>query len=145
MKKILIVGLALIGLVGTGWVFTERVLATEADAFNQPVVDKLVERFDLNEEEVVGVFDEMHQERQQERQAQMEAGLDDAVAAGVITSDQKQALLDKQAEMQEKHEQLREEMKTWRDESGIDFEALAPYHVGCGGRGFGKMHGFGGF
>ena len=138
MKKILVVGLALIGLVG---------VVTGADAFNQPVVDKLVEKFDLNEDEVVGVFDEIHQERLQQKQEQMEAGLDEAVAAGVITSDQKQALLDKQAEMQQEREQQREEMRQWREESGIDFEALAPYKGGCGGRGFGpgERHGFGGF
>ncbi len=125
MKKILIVGLALIGLVGGGWVFADRALATET----------------------VAVFDEVHQERQQERQAQMTERLDEAVADGVITRDQKQALLDKHAEMREKHEQLREEMHQWREESGIDFEALAPYKGGCGGRGFGpgRMRGFGGF
>jgi len=128
MKKILIVGLTLIGLVGTGWVFAERVLATEA----------------------VDVFDEACEERQQERQTQMEAKLDEAVGDGVITAEQKQALLDKRAEMQQEREQKREETKTWREESGIDFEALAPYKSGYGGKGFGpgpgKMHsGFGGF
>ena len=128
MKKILIVGLTLIGLVGTGLVFANNALATEA----------------------VDVFDEKHQERQQERQTQMEANLDEAVGDGVITAEQQQTLLDKRAEMQQERAQKREEMKTWREESGIDFEALAPYHAGYGGKGFGpgpgKIHGgFGGF
>jgi len=120
-----------------------------AQTNNTPVVDKLVERFNLNKDEVTGVFDEVRQEVRQERQAQrraqMEARLDEAVGDGAITAEQKQALLDKQAEMQEKHQQLREKGRQWREQSGIDFEALAPYHAGCGGRGSGKMHGFGGW
>ena len=121
MKKILIAGLALMGLVGTGWVFANNALATEA----------------------VDVFDETCEERQQERQTQMEAKLDEAISDGVITADQKQLLLDKRAEMQQEREQKREEMKTWREESGIDFKALAQYKGDRGGHGLGKMHGFG--
>lgn len=110
-----------------------------------PVVDKLVERFNLNQDEVAGVFDEVHQERQQQWLDAMGERLDKAVSDGVITTNQKRALLNKQAEMQEKRNQLREEMKTWMEESGIDFEKLTPYSAGCGGRGFGKMRGFGGW
>lgn len=102
---------------------------------------------------MTSVFDEARQEQQQQlqeqRRAQMEKRLDEAVGDGVITAEQKQALLDKDAEMQTKYEQLREEMQQWQEQSGIDFEALAPYHIGCGGRGSGpgpgKMHGFGGW
>lgn len=116
MKKILIVGLTLIGLAGAGWVFASNALATEE-----------------------------HQEHRQARQEQIAERLDEAVADGVITPDQKQALLDKRAEMQEKREQLREEMRTWMDENGFDCEALAPYRIGYGGRGSGKMRGLGGW
>ncbi len=115
MKKILIVGLTVIGLVGTGWVFANNALATEE-----------------------------HQGHWQARQEQIAERLDEAVEDGVITADQKQTLLDKRAEMHEKHEQLREEMHQWMEESGIDHEALAAYRKGCGGHGSGKMHGLGG-
>lgn len=148
MKRTLIVGLALIGLAGVGWFLSNHALATSVPIFNQPIVDKLVERFNLNEDEVVGVFDEAREERQQQMEEQwrtrMEERLDEAVSDGVLTTDQKQALLDKQTEMQEKHQQLREEWRQWQEQSGIDFEALAPYRVGfgCGGKGFGR--GFGG-
>ena len=134
--------LTLVGILG--------IRNVSAQTNNTPVVDKLVERFGLNQDEVTGVFDEVQQEVQQERQtqrrAQMEAKIDEAVSDGVITADQKQALLDKDAEMQEKYQQLREEWQQWQEQSGIDFEALAPYHFGgCGGgRGFGRGHPFGG-
>ena len=155
MKKILIIGLMLIGLAGVGWVFADRVLATSS-ASHSPVVDKLVEQFDLNADEVEGVFDEARQERQQQMQEQwrvrMEERLDEAVGDEVITAEQKQVLLDKQTEMQEKRQQLQEEWQQWQGQSGIDFEKLAPYHTGfgCGGKGFGRSfggrgHPFGGF
>jgi len=134
--------LVLVALGSILWVGLKEVKAATA---KQPVVDKLVERFNLNEDEVTGVFDELHQERMQKMQANMEAGFNEAVEDGVITAEQKQALLDKKTEMQEKHQQLKEEMKIWMEDSGINFEALAPYKVGCGGRGFGKGYRFGGY
>lgn len=153
MKKILIIGLTLIGLAGVGWIFADRALAINASKPNQPVVDKLVEKFDLNADEVEGVFDEARQERRQQmeeqRRAEMEERLDEAVSDGVITAEQKQALLDKQTEMQQKQQQLQDDWRQWREQSGIDFEAIAPYRIGgCGGKGIGfggHGHPFGGF
>jgi hypothetical protein len=146
-KKILAVGLGTLLLAGVYGV--SKVDADEANGL-PPVAEKLVERFNLNEDEVEGVFDEALQEHQQQmqeqRRAEMEERLDEAVNDGVITSDQKQALLDKQAEMQERQQQLQDDWQQWREQSGIDFEALAPYHIGCGGKGFGgRGHPFGGF
>jgi hypothetical protein len=97
---------------------------------------------------VSDVFDEVRQEHQQQRQADMEAKLDEAVSDGVITAEQKEALLEKQAEWQEKNRQMMEERQKWMEESDIDFEKLAPYRVGFGGKGFagpdfGRGHGFG--
>lgn len=126
---------------------TGRVMAETTSSTKQSFIDRLIQRFNLNKDEVTGVFDEMQQERQQERKAYMEGRFDEAVKDGVITADQKQALLNKHAEMQQKQTQLREEMKTWMEQSGIDFEKLAAYRVGFGGPGFagpgfGRGHGF---
>ena len=49
----------------------------------------------------------------------MEARLDRAVNDGVITANQKQALLNKHAEMQGKRNQMREEMQKWMEEKTI--------------------------
>lgn len=143
MKNLLAI-FALCGLILTG-LFWAGKTTVEAIAPNQSVVDKLVERFGLNKDEVTGVFNQMHQERQQEKQTYMESRLEAAVKDGVITAEQKQTLLAKQAEMQQKQTQLREEMQKWMNESGIDFEKLSPYRVGFGGRGFGRGHWLGGF
>jgi polyhydroxyalkanoate synthesis regulator phasin len=146
-KKIVIPALVLGGLMLIGLLWTGRA-AAQAVVTNQPLVDKLVERFNLGKDEVAGVFDEIQQEHQQQRRAMMNSRLDEAVNDGVITADQKQAFLDKQVEMEERHRQEREEMRQWMEESGIDFEKLAPYRVGdgpgFGGRDFGRGH-WGGF
>jgi hypothetical protein len=75
----------------------------------------------------------------------MEERLSKAVEDGVVTNEQKQALLNKQQEMWEKQNQLNEEMRQWQEQSGIDFEKLAPYKVGFGGKGFGLGRFFGSF
>lgn len=142
---VVISAIVLGGLVLAGTLWAGKTTA-QAISPNQSVVGKLVERFNLNKDEVTGVFDEVWEERQQKMQAYMESRLDEAVKDGVITAEQKEAFLKKQAEWQEKQRQLREEMRKWMEESGIDFEKLAPYRIGFGGpRGFGKGGHFGGF
>ena len=138
-KKLAILALVVLMLAGAFWVGKTT---AQAATSKQTVVDKLVERLNLNKDEVTGVFEEMRQEREQERLAYMEQRLDEAVKDGVITAEQKQVFLQKQAEWQEKERQLMEERQKWMEESGIDFEKLAPYRVGFGGPGFGGR-GFG--
>lgn len=145
MKSLLAISALVLSVLTLGGILMTGMVKAETDNTKQSVVDKLVERFNLNKDEVTGVFDEVFKERQQQRQAYMEKRFDEAVKDGVITADQKQALLKKQAEMQEKQKQMREEMQKWMEESGIDFGKLAPYRVGFGGKGFGRGHGFGGF
>lgn len=145
IKNFLVISLLVVGVLTLGSVLVTGRVKAQASSTKQAVIQKLVERFNLNKDEVTGVFDEMRQEREQQRQAYMEQRLDEAVKDGVITSQQKEAFLKKQAEWQEKQRQMWEEMRKWREESGIDFEKLAPYRVGFGCRGFGKGHRFGGF
>jgi flagellar biosynthesis GTPase FlhF len=105
-----------------------------------PIVQKLVEKFNLNEDEVKSFFDEQRQERQQQMLQTKEERLNQAVSDGVITEGQKQALQEKWQEMwqerQVEREQHQEEMQNWFEEQGIDPEALMQYG-GFGHRGFG--------
>lgn len=128
-----------------GGIVLDKAKAQDTTTRYPPLVEKLMEKFGLKEEEVKSVFEEVRQERQQQRQKFIETRLDEAVKDGVITAEQKQALLNKNAEMQEKQRQMNEERRKWMEESGIDFEKLAPYRVGFGGRGFRQGHGFRGF
>lgn len=139
-KKILISSLALIGLVTAGIVGVKTVRADD-NSFYPPFIAKLAERFNLNQDELKNFFDEQHQERLQQMHKQHEQRLNQAVTDGVITEEQKQAILAKHEEMQNQQQQHHQEMQAWFETQGIDPEKLAPY-VGFGMRGFGKMHAF---
>lgn len=138
---LLIFSLVLAALTIGGALWSGRTVA-RAITPSQSIVDKLTERFDLNKDEVAGLFDEMRQEREQKMQAYMESRLNETVKDGVITAEQRQALLNKHQEMWEKQNQLRQEMRQWMEQSGIDFEKLAPYGGFGHHMGFGPGHGF---
>lgn len=112
------------------------------------LIQKIVDKFNLNSGEVEKVMVEERTERQNEMRVRREAKLDEAVKAGVITSEQKTALLNKEDEWQNQQQQRMQERQQWMEQSGIDFEKLRQYGgiggMGMGGRGFGKGHGFGG-
>lgn len=143
-KKILIPVLVL-SVLTAGGIFWAVNVNAETTNPQESVIDKLVERFNLNTDEVESVFTEIQQERQQEMLNRFAERLNQAVEDAVITTEQKQALLVKQGEMMEKREQLRVEWQTWADESGIDFEKLREYGMGPCGMGFGGKFGGRGF
>lgn len=137
MKKRLLIPVLTAALAITGVVIMGAAAVSAQDNEAAPsIVQRLAERFGLNHEEVQSVFDELHEERMQRHQIIIEERLDQAVADGVITDAQKEALLAKKAEIREKRDQHHEEMQAWMDEQGIDPEKLAPY----GGFGHHGMH-----
>jgi len=128
---------------------------TQTDYNFPPVIQKLVEKFNLDPAKVDEVLQEDRKEREAKRQAMIEERLDQAVKQGRITEKQKEAILAKRKEMQEKFaalrdlspeerrealKQLRDEMEKWAKENGIDTKWLL---MGKG-RGFGPR-GFCGF
>jgi hypothetical protein len=137
MKKLLIPTLGLAALIGLGVLGISSVKADD-ETTSSPIVEKLVSKFNLNEDEVVGVFNELRDEKRAEMQAAREERLSEAVSDGVITEEQKQALISKWQEMETKREQERQEMQAWFEEQGIDMEALRQYEGF--GRGPGPMH-----
>jgi len=153
-KKIIIpaIALAVLSLVS---VLGVRSVSADENSTYPPIVQKLVERFNLNTEEVQQVFDEARGERQQEMQVRFEEHLNQAVSEGKINQEQKEAIMAKKDEMkasrgefkdltpEERHENRethRQEMETWAEENGIDL-SLMPMLLGGGHRGgFGKPH-----
>ena len=140
-KKIIIPTIALAVLTMVGVVGAKTIKADDINNY-PPIVQRLAEKFNLKEDDIKLVFDEERQVRQEERQKSMEEGLNKAVADGVITSEQKQAFLDKHNNMQQERGQNREEMQTWFEDNGIDQTKLSSY-IGFMGRGFGKGSGQG--
>lgn len=139
-QKIIIPTLILSALVFLG-ILGIRVVNAKDNGSYPPIIQKLVERFNLDAAEVQQVFDEDRQEREVKHQAHFEERLAQAVAEGKITGGQKDAILAKKTEMQEKLEGLKDlspeerreamsefhdEMKAWTEENGI---GLTPFFM----------------
>lgn len=134
----------LLGAYGLSAVAAE----TQTDYNFPPVIQKLVERFNLDPAKVEEVLQQDRKEREAKRQAIFEDRLEQAVKDGKLTEKQKEAILAKRSELQAKVEslrnltpeerygalrQLREEVAAWAKENGID----AKWLLTGKGRGFG--------
>ena len=104
-----------------------------------PLIQKIIEKFNLNPGEVQKVIDEERQERERQRLSLLEEKLNQAVKDGVISEEQKKALLERWQNKWQECRQIREEERKWLEENKIDWQKLGPY---LGGKGFGKR-GFG--
>jgi len=106
------------------------------------LIQKIAQRFGLNEDEVKAVFDENRTEHEAERQAKFAERLNQAATDGEITEGQKTQILAKQDELKTfmdslsdmSQDQRREAMKTkmdeirsWAEENNIPFRYL---HMG---------------
>jgi hypothetical protein len=132
IKKLTILTLGLAALIGVGTLGVKAVSAQDSDY--PPFIEGLSERFGLNQDEVKTFFDEQMEVRHDQMMEAKEDRLGQAVEDGVITEEQKEALLNKWEEMRQEREQERQEMQAWFEENGIDPEALRNYW-GFGPRG----------
>lgn len=111
-KKMVIAAAALAVMGGT--VFTVRQVSAQETTSSGPfttVVDKLVNRFGLNRDEVVKLFDEAHAEHRHMMESNLNDRLDQAVANGKLTEAQKQLIITKRQELQAEHETHHAEME----------------------------------
>jgi aryl-alcohol dehydrogenase-like predicted oxidoreductase len=150
-KKIILPTAFVLGVIMIGLLSVSYVSAQDSSDY-PPIVQMLAEKFNLNESDVQAVFDEEREDHHAQMQASWSERLDDLVNEGKITSDQKQAIMDKHEEMhnkmleiqslepEERHEKMRQihdEFKTWAEEQGIDLPLLGPMGGGLK-RGFHK-------
>ena len=149
-KKIIIPAVVLGSLVLTSAVWVTNASA-DYEGNYPPMIQKLVEHFGLNTDEVDQILEEAHQERHEQMQAQFEERLNQAISNGQITEEQKQLILDKHEEMYQnkqdfmnlspeekrtKMQEHKEEMQAWAEENGIDMSQFMPFGKGEG-KGFG--------
>lgn len=138
-KKIGIWVVALALLVGVGYLGINTVDAQETDFVLPPMIQRLIERFNLDENEVSLFLQEEKQVKLEEHKARLEESLNTAVSEGTITEGQKNALLAKMEEYkaskeklwnlpkEEKHQAMQEmktEFETWAEENGINLAEL---------------------
>lgn len=122
------------------------------------VVDKMVEKFNLNRDDVQTVFEEVHDERHAEMEAKRAERLASLVEDGTLTQEQADALQAKHDEMEALRESWRDEgltsdeirqnmqdvrdgFKTWAEEQGIDLDNIRPASGEFGGHGHRGPHG----
>src|SRR4030042_3707431 len=135
IPSIITLAVVLASIYGGNYVFANDAVSSP------PIISKIAQKFNLNEQEVNEVFEQERQEMWQNRQKIQEERLNQAVTDGIITQEQKTKLLEKmnewQADKTTQRQEHREEMQTWMEKNGIDHDKLREY-LGMGGRkGFG--------
>ena len=139
-KRLIIPTLALGILISAGALGMKN---ASAEGDYPLVIERLAERFGVDEPEVEAVFDSVRDEHHEQMQETIENKLNEAVQNGEITEEQKQVIATKHGEMHERRYELRdlspeereksmfehkEEMHTWAEENGIDIDS----HFGLG-------------
>jgi len=125
MKKAIII--SLLSLVLVTAIGGASVLKVHADNTNKPLpsmIQGLIEKYNLNEDEVIQYVDGQREQMQAERRQDVEEKLNDAVSEGKITEEQKASLLEKMAELQGEGPEHRGELREWAQENGIDISQL---------------------
>jgi len=153
-KTLIFSAVAVGAIVLTGLYGLSAVSVGAQGVISNPITQRLAERFNLNSDEVQEVFQEMRQEKREMFQIHFGEKLDEAVSEGVITQEQKEVILSKKIEMQERKEEfrnlsaeerkqaiieLKQEMKDWAEENNIDFQSFkGSFAPKSGGKGFFK-------
>lgn len=143
-NKLIIGAGSAIAVVIVAFAASSAVLA-DSENGRSSLAERIATRFNLNQDEVQGVFEEHRQERKQ-------AHLDAAVEEGLLTQEQRQALEQKHLELADRKaelkdlspeerraasQEIRQEMDAWAEENGIDLQELRPDK-----RGFKAGYGF---
>lgn len=140
-----------VGVVSLGVVGATQIKAQEVQPFRGPdtLIQKIAQRFNLNQDDVKKVFDEERSSMEANHQKRIEDKLNQAVTEGKITAEQKAALLTKLQQMKASHDlaqnltpeqrkaqmqSAQQDLKSWADQNGINLQDLMIF-------GFkGKMH-----
>lgn len=147
-KKIIMSAIALSVALGGGAVFGAQSIYAKSggmgsDGQHESFITKFAEKFNISEDEITAVFDEVRQEEMNEHHAQRELELSDAVTNSELTEAQKQLILDKNEEMHTERESNRDSIRNlsredrqtkldedrgalelWAEENGIDIKYL---------------------
>ena len=154
MKHKILVPALVLTILSAGIFGTGKVVAESSQGNYPPIIQKLVQKFGLKENEVQVVFDEARKERQTQMQTKFEERLNQIVADGKLNEAQKQMILAKHKELAEKRgtkpenwqnmtpeqrrqymETQRQELEAWAKQNNIDLQ----YFLGGFGKGFGRM------
>jgi outer membrane murein-binding lipoprotein Lpp len=135
-----------------------QVVNAQTTGHYSSIIQKLATKFNLKVEDVKAVFDEEEVTKEAEQQTRFITILDQAVTSNELTASQKDAILQKRAEMatvletmtnltpterKEAMAKIQTEMKTWAEANGINLKYLFSFGGRKFGRGPGSHEGFG--
>lgn len=126
-KRIILPAILLTGALAVGTLGFSTATASDEKSY-PPIIQKLAERFNLNQDEVMNVFEEVRGEHHAFMATNFEEHLDEMVSEGKITEEQKQKILENHEELQAKMdewkdlspEERHEKMKAWQEEHQIE-------------------------
>jgi hypothetical protein len=144
-------------LIGANAVFAQSSIPPQ----EQSIVQKIAQRFNLQEKDVQAVFDDHRSNRHAAMQQKLDARLTQAVKDGKITEVQKQAILKKFQDMKalmgdrsqlknmspeqrkQMMEQKKAELESWAKENNLEVSTLQELlgRKGFGHKGFGMRNG----
>lgn len=134
-KKHIIPTMFMLGVILVGLTSVSPALAEESNQYSS-IVTKIAEKFNLNPSDVQAVFDDERDNHKADMYSRLVEKLDTMVGDGKITKDQKDIILKKHEEIENKMlemrdkspeqrktemENLRDELKSWAEEQGIEF------------------------
>ncbi len=131
-------GLTIMGVTLLG---TTVAYAQESGSNGNPsIIQKIAQKFGLNEADVKSVFDQNRADKKAQMETKFEARLDQLVKDGKITDAQKQLIIAKRKEISGQTQTGRKGLTDWATINGIDLKYLMG---GMGmrggfGRGMGK-------
>lgn len=127
-----------------------KVKATTTNNWKQNLVETLASKLGVSTDKVSSAMTDLREERRSEMQSRFEERLNELVTLGKITSEQKDKILAKKAELQKEWEAKeterqahREAMQKWASDNGIDLSQIDMMGGMGRGRGMGGrgMHG----
>lgn len=158
MNKKLILPVAVLLIAGAAFYGTAAYAQGDQNGRGEMVQD-LAEKLGIDESKVQTAFDTIRAEHQQEMQAKFTERLNQAVADGKLTQDQKNMILQKHEEMQAQREtereqvqtmtqeerrafmsERRDEMQQWGEANGIDMQYMMNQEGSRGPGRHGGMH-----
>ena len=113
--------IGVLGLAGAG--VASAMQGSESPS-NDSLIDRLVEKFNLNKDEVSAVFKEDRAAKEADMKAKVSEKLQKAVDAGKITAEQKTIIETKLTELEDAREDEQAALQAWAKEKGIDLKYL---------------------
>jgi len=141
MNKKTILSIAALTLaLSSGFMGINKVYADETTEKFRPMVQRIAERFGLDQTEIETFMIEQRETRREERGQGMETRINQAAENGQLTEEQKNSLLAKMGEICDGTREQKGKLREWAEENEINLRELnvGQFGLGKGSGGIGR-------